>query len=442
MDDPWGNALPPATEGMVLESLPTRLAELAGLTGQREIGFDEHWRWPSAEELPEVRALAAERWHPLEEAPLYGCLPAVWPVRHRCWVPDRLPKVSEGYDGTRRWLEPWGEECHRDLDAELAEQAATCGLPAPPRGRLWLLRSPWPSLGTPVVLHLIARLCDERELPVMTDGVTEAARELLGWPENEVWAWWDGPDAEVALSWRARGRVGEEVAPLVLADLGPEEAEGLGEAGLTEDQAVAWCTAVGETGSAAIATIRAWRELGLPADPPDDPGGVLIEISPEKAAAWLEADFGLAAIGELCMLPLESAVAWRDRDFAPAEVGRLLEADWTLTPDEAAAFDTAGIGPDERLRWVEDGFDAASAAAWTETGVLPAEARVWRSLGQGPKYARRYGRPLPPEVVGLTVTAIGGHDRADLRYGVIDPPGTRGRTASRTVRGDRNPWRP
>lgn len=37
-------------------------------------------------------------WRPLNGAPLYCLLPAAWPVEHRTWIRDRLPKV--GMDGT------------------------------------------------------------------------------------------------------------------------------------------------------------------------------------------------------------------------------------------------------------------------------------------------------------------------------------------------------
>jgi hypothetical protein len=441
MDDTWGDALPSATAGKPVEPLPPRLAALAALTGKRILAPDERWAWPAAEELPEVRVLTDAGWRPLERAPLYWCLPAVWPAEHRCWVPDRLPKISQGFDGRRTWLEPWDMAMRQSTYADLTEEAARCGLPAPPVGRLWLVRSPWASIGVQVVLWLLARRCEQRGLPDTTAGITETARELLFWPEDELWEWWSGPDADVARAWRSRGRAGEEVAGLVLAELGPREADALmgGEQGLSQEQAVAWCEAVGETGRAAVARVRAWRALGLSADPPYDPGMMLARVPPEQAVEWLAAGFGIGDIGEFGDLSLASAVRWRDSGFAPSQARRLLEADGTLTPEEAAVFDAVGIAADERLRWVEDGFDAAEARAWTDLGVLPGEARVWRSIGQGPQDARQYllaGRgPLPPEVqVGWT--AMGSLERADRRYGVTDPPGTRGRTAHQTTRGD------
>jgi hypothetical protein len=214
--------------------------------------------------------------------------------------------------------------------------------------------------------------------------------------------------------------------------------------GLTEAQAVAWSRAVARRGREALETIRAWRALGLPPDPPPDPWSVLARVPPARAASWLAAGFDLADIGKLRRprveeagklrrLQLEEAIVWRARGFSSLEVMRLLCADWTLTPEEGAAFVAAGIGEAERLRWVEDGFDATAARAWTDLGVLPGEARVWRSVGKGPQDARAElasgGGRLPPEAVDAGWTAFGSA-RAGRRYGVVDPPGTRGRTAA------------
>lgn len=436
------------TEGTALEPLPPRLAELAALTGRRRLEPGERFTWPRAEELPEVRSLAARGFRPLGTAPLHCCLPAVWPEQHRCWVPDRLPKVSVGGDGSPTWIEPWDEQTRQEMAADIDREAAACGLPDPPRGRLWLLRSPWPSVGLEVLFVLLARRCEERDMLVMTPGVTEAARELLTWSEQQLWDWWSGPDADVARRWRARGRTGEEVARLVLAELGPDEihAFAAGDPSLTEEQAVAWCGAIDAGGPESVAQVRAWLEAGLPANPPDDPHMVLARFEPEQVRQWLAAGFDLGDVAKLRGLPLESAIAWRERGFDPAEVRQLLQADWTVTPDEVAAFDAAGIGERERLRWLEDGFDADAARVWIDLDILPGEARVWRSVGQGPDDARRHreagGGALPPRLRYIGFTAEGSADRANRRYGVTDPPGTRGRTAGQTRKGGRPPWRP
>ncbi len=246
--DPWGRDVPPATRVETLEPLPPRLADLAGLTGRRLFEPDVHVGFPKPDELPEVQQLTEQGWHALEEAPLWWCLPAVWPAEHRIWVADRLPRIAIGMDADGlRWAEPWPARFYRELVEDVAREAVVCGLPEPPTGRLWLLRSPWPSLGVDVVLLLVSRRCEELGLQVMTAGVTEAARDLLTWRKEQIWAWWTGPEADVARVWQAVGRSGEDVAALILAGLGPGEVAVLtaahadGGGGLTEDQCVAWC---------------------------------------------------------------------------------------------------------------------------------------------------------------------------------------------------------
>lgn len=106
-DDPWGRDTPPAVPAADLPPLPPRLAELAALSGPRELAPGEDLPFASPDELPEVRALAQHGWLALDGAPMWSCLPAVWPVEHRCWVPDRLPPFRKGSDGRRRWVCPW-----------------------------------------------------------------------------------------------------------------------------------------------------------------------------------------------------------------------------------------------------------------------------------------------------------------------------------------------
>ena len=423
-EDPWGRDEPPATTPTA--PLPPRLADLAALTGRRP--YSGPWDFPAPGELPEVQHLAADGWRPLEPAPLYSCLPAVWPAECRCWVPDRLPKVGDGFDGHGQWLEPWPAMVYESAREDAIQDAADCGLPAPPEGRLGLLRSPWPSVGLEVVLDVLMDRAAERYEEVATPEITEAAREVLAWDEQRLWEWWTGPVADAARAWRDRGRTGEDVAALVVAALGPQEVAAVPE--LTEAQLLAWTHAVWRRGAEAVELIRRWLALGLPVDPPPDPTHTLEQVEPAEAARWLAADFDLAEIGTVhgvdLDLALDDAAAWRDHGFATDEVARLLDADRTLTPAEATAFDAAGIPPAERVRWVEDGFDARAARAWTDLGILPGEARVWRSVGKGPLDAAGAG-PLPPDVeVGWF--AYGG-DRHQRRYGVTDPPGTRGRSA-------------
>lgn len=439
--DPWGTSLPPVELPERHVPLPPRLAELAALTGRRELEPAESFDWPDAAELPEVRALSAHGWRPLDEAWPRPILPAVWPAEHRCWVPDRLPRISQCFDGRGQWLQPWNEDDQDNALADAAELASEAGLPAPPAGRLWLLRSPWSSLGLTVSLSLVMRRGEELSPDQARGDLTrlvDAARDLLSWSEDQLWSWWSGPSAEAARAWKERGRVGEDVADLVLQGLGPAEIAALtamdrpGDPGLTEKQAVAWCEAVAQTGSAAVERILAWRGLGLPPDPPKGAEWILTEGSPQEVARWFDAGFSLSDQDMLLTLPLDDAIAWRDAGLAASETRCLLRADPMLTPDEAVAFDALGVAASDRPRWVEAGFDAAAARRWTDLGVLPNEARVWRSVGKGPEDARAQleagGGSFP---TGVSVGWAGfGFDPASRRYGVVDPPGTRGSIAA------------
>lgn len=424
--------------------LPARLVELVllGVRGDsRTLEPGERWVSPSAEELPEVQALTVDGWRPLGEDPMTVVLPAVWPARHRCWVPDRLPRMSTtvSLPEGRRSVQARSEGDTARAAADVVAAATECGLPAPPPGRLWLVRSPWPSLGLEVVLAMLHQRRDELGLDWGSSGVAEAAGGLLTWSEEQVWSWWEGPQADVARAWRRLGRTGQDVAPLVVAGLGPADMVRLsspvtdGGAGLSERSAVAWVERAG--GPDAPSTVQAivgWRALGLPVDPPDDEHRVLHHTSPAVAGAWLTDGFSLADVGVWLGVSLQSARLWRDSGFTPEQAQALLTADPTLTPDDAVAYDDVGIAADTRPLWVEAGFDASAARDWTGADTFPQEARVWRAMGLSLDDARRHravgGGALPDDVqVGWVAFGTG---RADRNYGVTDPPGTRGRLAT------------
>jgi hypothetical protein len=321
----------------------------------------------------------------------------------------------------------------------VAAAAAECGLPAPPPGRLWLLRSPWPTLGLEVVLAMLHQRRDELDLGWGSCWVIEAARELLGWPEEQVWSWWAGQQADAARAWRGLGRVGQHVGMLVVAGLGPAQTARLtgpvcdGGAGLSERQAVAWAEKVsGPDAESQVDAIIGWRVLGLPADPPEDEHSVLYETTPAAAGDWLADGFSFEDVGVWLGESRQSAQVWRDCGFTSGQGRALVAADPAVTPEEVVAFDEFGIAADARLGWVEAGFTAAQARAWTEVDVFPQEARVWRAMGLSVDDARRHraagGGALPDDVqVG---SAGYGTDRADRNYGVADPSGTRGRLAT------------
>lgn len=172
-EDVWGPDEPAA---VATEPLPPRLAALAELIGRVPWNGGDFAR---AEELPEVRALMAQGWRPLDDAPYTVALPAVWPPEHRCWVADRLPRVVLG----EGWAAPWSDEERDTVQRDLDGVVATCGLPPRPRGRIWLLRSPWPGIPLDDAIGAMGERARERGLPAMAEGLTEAAREVLAWPE-------------------------------------------------------------------------------------------------------------------------------------------------------------------------------------------------------------------------------------------------------------------
>lgn len=175
VDDPWGLDDPPAA--VATGPLPPRLAALASLTGR--VPYDGA---PRPEELPEVAALAERGWLPLGDDLDLACLPAVWPREHRCWVPDRLPKVYVG-DG---WVQPWTEDDLKDIASDYRHMVTACGLLPRPPGRLWLVRSPWPEVTAREVLDAVYLRLAERDLSDEGENVTEVAREVLGWTGERV----------------------------------------------------------------------------------------------------------------------------------------------------------------------------------------------------------------------------------------------------------------
>lgn len=431
----WGE-LTPAVIVRPVPSLPPRLAELAGLRATRYAEDED--RFPQPSDLPEVQALSEYGFRPLAEAPTFRGLPAIWPVEHRCWVPDRLPRVFFRYcAGSRGEVAPWGQQDRVEHYDDYDRDAAECGVPPPPRYRLWLVRTPWPSIGVSAVLDLLRQVAGPqgggREL-------TQTASEVLYLTEDEAWRRWSGLAADAARAWRELGRDGEDVAELCLRGLGPQQMSVLSGA-LTEVEALAWAEAVGASGDAAVVRITAWLAHGLPTPPPSDPRRVLATIEPEKAAAWLTEGLTLNDIGRLSSLSLQRAKQWRDAGFDSPAVESLLGADPTLSPTEADAFVGQDIPPEQRRRWVHNGFSAAEARGWMNLDVSSGQARVWRSLGHDPTSAAPLVAThgvLPPSVnvgwVGWAPTRpIGwvgyGSDPADRRYAVADPPGTRGNGA-------------
>lgn len=359
-------------------------------------------------------------------------LPAIWPTELRCWLPDRMPKTYGMFDGQRSWVIPVGQQSHSDHrqlapDDFEVELAAEVGLPPPPRGRIWLLRSPWPSIGLKMVLWLFSRRCDEQGLYEAADFLA-AARELLGWDEVQLRAWWTGEERDAASAWQAQGRIGEEIVELVCAGIGPDLCARM--PGLTFAQAAAWrWVAARQTAPDAVDRVVFFRSAGLPETPPEDL--YRLEAMTERDfLAWIGAGFDAAAMVQLMGLSLVGAIVWRDRGYRPDRVQELLQLDPLLTAAEADAFTVAGIVGAHQLDWIQHGFTASEALVYDEMDVQPNEARVWRSMGLTPADVRP-GERLPAGYQRGGWAMRAGMRMRDAQHSVTDPPGTRGVIAER-----------
>lgn len=449
MDDPWGYGDPPAVRN--LPALPPRLVRLAEVqqTGVPMTDVDlAEWDFPKAQELPEVQALAGDGWRPLHDAPLYSLLPAAWPFAHRRWVPDRLPRVSCGgstatYYGSVVPLPAEGDEDYWEDDTA-AEEAREAGLPPPPSGRIWLVRSPWPRLPVAVIYALIWEHTEHRRGSEVV-AVYRAARTVFGWDEDTALAACPDKVRGLVQQWAAAGRVGEAAGPVLERRIAPDRLDSLLRAtGLDEERALAWLDSLGgEADDETIAFIAAWRTAGMPGDPPASAGEYRGRDLGELRR-WLDAGFDLYAAGKLEFAGLDTALRWRQAGFGAQDTYELLRDDPDLTPEQAHAFDSGPVR-EQRRGWIYFGFDADHAAAWAAAGLTPSRARIWRACGKTPADVS-HGQRFPPELTaGKTYIAYS--RPIDSEYGPFetcweelpDPPGTRGRRARRWA-GDPHPW--
>jgi hypothetical protein len=378
---------------------------------------DDPWGLDDPPAAQPIEVLEADGWRQLGEDSFWQLLPAAWPVEHRCWLP--APELLRT-TSPRRPRPP----------APGVDEAEDAGLPAPPRGRRWLLRSPigWLSLET--LVHLI------RWRTAQTAGemnefhptyVLAAARELFSWGEPELERWLAGVDRGIVVQWRARGRAGDDVTALVLAGITPGDLEDLEPLGVNEAQAFAWADSAWLRGTDLVAAIGLWRSRGLAADPPADLGHF---DGWTDVDAWLAAGFELTDMVAIDEIPLPRAILWRDAGYSLADTAAWYAADEELTMAEAAAFDV----PDAH-GWAYGGFDAAEARAWADAGIDVERARVWRARGLGPHHVLGDDR-LPPG--SRTGGWVGKRlDDPDFIPEVDDPPGTRGRKALNRAT---NPW--
>ncbi len=433
MDDPWGLEDAATPHPVPPEPLPPRLAKLAALSGPEVVTDWSDWESPGPQALPEVATLLAQGWALLEQDPRFVLMPAIWPTVLRCWLPDRMPKTYSSFDGQTSRIIPAGQLCHpehhqsRAPEAFEAELAAEVGLPAPLPGRIWLLRSPWPTIGLKMVLDLFARRCDEQGRYEAAD-VIEAAREMLRWDEAHILAWWTGEERDAASAWQAQGRIGEDVVELVHAGIGPDLWARM--PGLSVEQAAAWRWAVaGRTAQEAVDRVVFFRSAGLPDTPPADLYR-LAAMSESDVLAWFGGGFDVPAMVQLMGLTLGEAITWRDLGYSPARTQELLQVDPSLTAAEADTFTQAGIVGAHQMDWIQHGFTSSEAAAYDENDVQPNEARVWQSMGLRPGDVRP-GQHLPAGYQRGGWAMPAGMRMRDAQHSVQDPPGTRGVIAER-----------
>ncbi len=204
VSDLWGVDDPPLIADGDLPPLPERLyrlATLAGRTPMSAIGESaEFWRsgggWPSVLELTEVRLLAQQGWCVAPEEPLLAFLPTVWPPEHRAWIRNRVPWVWMCEGNPPAVVAPTAEELQREQEAQEADYAANLegtGIPVPPVGRIWLLRSPVDGVTVAEVARIITAEAERRpagqDIFLSKRHLVDAAREVLGRNAVSVQSW-------------------------------------------------------------------------------------------------------------------------------------------------------------------------------------------------------------------------------------------------------------
>lgn len=390
----------------------------------------------------------ADRWRPLDGAPLHALLPAAWPKDHRTWIPDRLPRFAIQGATTASYRDAIVVLRDEDLDEDwlyehAAEAAGAAGLPMPPRDRIWLLRSPWPRIPMAAIYQLLWTMVEDRT-PDEMGAMYRAALEMLQWPEDRALAACPEPERSLIEQWGAAGRAGEDISPCLERSLAPDDIGRLThQTGLDEATALAWLDSLSvDDIDQAIDFIVAWRAAELPGDPPADAYRYLNRDVAELRR-WLDAGFDLYAAAQLELAGLDRAVEWRDAGFSEAETYELLRSDPALTPGEAHDFAAVGIADPGRREWIYYGFAAEQAASWAALGLTPDEARLWRATNHQPSDVRD-GQRIPPELTaGRQYIAFSQGPDGRRHYAgsdeLADPPGTRGRRARRWAH-DPDPW--
>lgn len=121
-----------------------------------------------ADALPEVLAARAAGWFLAPDAPLWVFLPAVWPASSRAWIPDRSTRYAVvRCDDEPPRREPWSTQDADEVEADMSDLLAQCGLSHRPAGRLWLLRPPAGFATLDDTLRQLIRRAEAAGAPIM-----------------------------------------------------------------------------------------------------------------------------------------------------------------------------------------------------------------------------------------------------------------------------------
>jgi hypothetical protein len=98
------------------------------------------------EEEPVAAAPVGSDWFQAPEAPMWAFLPAVWPIRHRCWIPVTGAPVAVEFEVSPDWnvesrrITPWTSDDIRSAEEDVNQLLLDAGVPARPPGRSWFLQ--------------------------------------------------------------------------------------------------------------------------------------------------------------------------------------------------------------------------------------------------------------------------------------------------------------
>ncbi|MCW2527375.1 MAG: hypothetical protein JWM76_2235, partial [Pseudonocardiales bacterium] len=174
--------------------------------------------------------------------------------------------ITASTDGS--WPEDsWPEESGPDAGSRRALEA---GLPAPPFGRIWLLRSPWPQIPVGLTYGILwsqlARASSNDEITQ----IYQVARSVMTWGEHRALDALTPETRTLLQAWAVHGRTGEQASAVLERRVSPAELDELMSIdGVDEQTALSWLDSLGrDADTESIDFIRSWRAAGSPGNPP------------------------------------------------------------------------------------------------------------------------------------------------------------------------------